>query len=173
MVAETRPSIEYFRATLDQQPDLAVVGEVKVIDDSGRGWDEWRMVYVAPRKPSYGLRGIQTIYSRFLKKGFKVCNGTYQDDQNLHLGDIQFDEGIKRRLLISVYPDEEMAKEAYEWDNAFRHGSGQELRAKYISEGRREPLVGYVPNHVLREKWLRYQAGRIRSALLFWNRPAV
>ncbi len=175
MVTEARPSIEFFRQSLTQQKDLVVAGEVS---RSSENWAEWRMVFVAPKKPAYSLRGIQVVYNRFLKQGFKVCNSTYQGQDSLHLGDIEFDEGQipqARRLLISVYPDEGLAREAYEWEAAWveRGSTFEQLRGKYRAEGRQEPYVGYVPNDVLREKWLKHQVNQIKSALTFWKRPAA
>lgn len=172
MVTETRPSIEFFRQSLNQQSDLVVVGEISCSNES---WKEWRNVFVAPKKPAYNLRGIQAVYDRFLRQGFKVCNTTYQGEDSLRLGDIEYDEASNRRLLISVYPDQDLAKEAYEWEAAWseRGATFQELREKYRAEGRKEPYVHYVPNDVLREKWIKHQADKIKAVLTFWNRPAV
>lgn len=169
MTAEARPSTDYFIANIDQQPDLVVAGE---ISDPTGSWEEWRNVYVAPQKPAYGLRGIQKVYDRFLNQGFKVCNSTYQDDTYLHLGSIAFDETTRKRLLISAYPDGEMAREAYEWDLAFHEGRGQDLRTQYASEGKKDPYTLIIPRNVLPGKWFHYQVARVISALTFWNRPA-
>lgn len=102
-------TIERLRETVYQDSKLTVVGETDVPSSS---WDEFRTLYLAPKKSTYSIRGIRKVYDHLERLGFHIGIAPRSDDYALNFGFGEL-ENPKRKLLVSVYPDAQTAEEVF------------------------------------------------------------